>query len=345
MTSTVRVLRGEYRQKPVINQTFTLVKGFQKGATSGYITVKNDGKFKCDADKVRILVADLKAFEFLDAGAQTEIANAVEMVAPKVVETDEQVMDRMAKRFAVLDEMSKACIEGNIRSVIVTGPPGVGKSYGVEQQMEKASLFDKLTNKRCRFEIAKGAITALGLYALLYRFSDKGNVVIMDDLDVWSDELCINILKGALDSGKRRKICWNADSNLLRKEGIPDSFEFHGSVVFITNVSFANIRSKKMQEHLEALQSRCHFIDLKIESERDKMLRVLQVHRDTSDTGGLFGSYDFNGNEAEEIFDYMRSRAEKLREVSMRSALKIADLIKIRPNGWQDLADETCCRN
>lgn len=343
MTSTVRVLRGEYRGKTITNQTFTLVKGFQKGATSGFITVKNDGKFKTDADKVRILVDSLKSFVFTEGG-DTAVADAVALVAPTPVETDEQVMDRMAKRFGILDEMSKACIEGNIRSVIVTGPPGVGKSYGVEQQMEKASLFDKIANKRCRFEIAKGAITALGLYALLYKFSDKGNVVIMDDLDVWSDELCINILKGALDSGKHRKICWNADSNLLAKEGIPNSFEFHGSVVFITNVSFANIRSKKMQEHLDALQSRCHFIDLKIESERDKMLRVLQVHRDTTDTGGLFKQYDFENDEAEHIFDYMRSRSEKLREVSMRSALKIADLVKIRPHGWRELADETCCK-
>ena len=124
MTSTVRVLKGEYRGKSVANQTFTLVKGFQKGATSGYITVKNDGKFKTDADKVRILVDSLKSFVFLDgSGDHTPVADAVALVV-KPVETDDQVMDRMANRFAVLDEMSKACIEGNIRSVIVTGPPG-----------------------------------------------------------------------------------------------------------------------------------------------------------------------------------------------------------------------------
>ena len=344
MTSTVRVLKGEYRGKPIVNQTFTLVKGFQKGANSGYITVKNDGKFKTDADKVRVLVDSLKSFVFTEGSDMTPVAEAVAEVASKPVETDDQAMNRIATRFAVLDEMSKACIEGKVRSIIVTGGPGIGKSYGVEQQMEKASLFDKLTNKRCRFEIAKGAITALGLYALLYKFSDKGNVVIMDDLDVWSDELCINILKGALDSGKHRKICWNADSNLLRKEGIPDSFEFHGSVIFITNVSFGNIRSKKMQEHLEALQSRCHFLDLTVDSARDRMLRVHQVHRDTTDTGGLFVNYDFQENEADEIFAFMEENQDRLREVSMRSALKLADLININPAGWKDLAAVTCCK-
>ncbi len=342
MTSTVRVLRGEYRGKPVVNQTFTLVKGFQKGANSGYITVKNDGKFKTDADKVRVLVKDLKSFVFTDAGDMTPVAEAVVEVAPTPVETDDQVMDRLSKRFAVLDEMAQACIDGNIRSIIVTGPPGVGKSYGVELQLDKTNVAAILKGTPIHYEVAKGAMTALGLYALLYKFSDAGNVIVMDDLDVWNDELCLNILKGALDSGKKRKICWNSDSSLLRNEGIPNSFEFKGSVIFITNVKFSNIKSKKAQDHLDALQSRCHFLDLAINSDREKMLRIKQVHRDAD--GGLFADYDFDGPEAEYIFDYMIDNAPKLREVSMRCALKIADLVKIRPHGWRDLADATICK-
>jgi hypothetical protein len=343
--STVRILNGAYRSQQITNQVFTLVKGFRKGTNGHYVTVKNDGQFDSEATEIRVKVDGIEEIEFTEGNpdsAPTAVAKAVAEVAPVVVESDEEVMNRMATRFAVLDEMSKACIEGSIRSIIVTGPPGVGKSFGVEQQLEKASLFDKITGNRCRFEIAKGAVTALGLYALLYRFSDKGNVIVMDDLDVWNDELSLNILKGALDSGKRRKICWNSDSSLLRKEGIPDSFEFKGSVIFITNVNFNNIRSKKMQDHLEALQSRCHFLNLAIETERDKMLRIHQVHRDAD--GGLFAEYDFEGDEADQILNYMKENAKSLREVSMRAALKIADLIKIRPTGWQELAKVTCCK-
>jgi hypothetical protein len=134
---------------------------------------------------------------------------------------------------------------------------------------------------------------------------------------------------------------------MLRREGIPDSFEFKGSVIFITNLNFENVRSKKIADHLEALQSRCHYLDLTINSERDKMLRIRQVHRDASQDqiGGLFATYEFEGNEAEEILDFMWQNRARLREVSLRMALKIADLVKISPSNWQVLTQNTCMRS
>jgi predicted AAA+ superfamily ATPase len=187
-------------------------------------------------------------------------------------------------------------------------------------------------------------MTALGLYAQLYKFSDAKNVLVFDDCDtVFQDDLSLNILKAALDSGKRRRIFWNSDSSLLRREGIPDSFEFRGSVIFITNLNFANVRSKKLQDHLEALQSRCHYLDLTINNERDAMLRIKQVHRDAD--GGLFREYDFTGNEGDLILEFMWENRQILREVSLRMALKIADLIKISSENWRTLARATVCRN
>ena len=50
-----------------------------------------------------------------------------EVKAPVVKESDEEAMNRIATRFQVLDEMSKAAINGDIRAMIVSGPPGVGK--------------------------------------------------------------------------------------------------------------------------------------------------------------------------------------------------------------------------
>jgi hypothetical protein len=134
---------------------------------------------------------------------------------------------------------------------------------------------------------------------------------------------------------------------MLRREGIPDSFEFKGSVIFITNLNFENVRSKKIADHLEALQSRCHYLDLTINSERDKMLRIRQVHRDVSQDqiGGLFASYDFAGNEADQVLDFMWENRARLREVSLRMALKIADLVKISPTNWRVLTQNTCMRN
>ena len=343
MTQNITVKYGEYRNQPIINQSFELVKGYATGKRGGFITVKNDGKFP----QVQIANVKIKVNNINDITWGTEkpiMADSNVELAPEVTETDDQAMDRIKTRFNILDDMAKATIAGDVRAMIVSGPPGVGKSYGVEQQMEKASLFDALTNSRTRYEVVKGAMTALGLYAVLYKYSDPKNVLVFDDCDsVFADDLALNILKAALDSGKTRKICWNSDSSLLNREGIPNSFEFKGSAIFITNLKFENIKSKKLQDHLEALQSRCHFLDLTIDNDRDKMLRIKQVDRDVE--GGLFRDYKFQGNESDMIFAFMEENAHKLREVSMRMALKIADLFKIQKNNnWKMLAESTCMR-
>jgi len=343
MTQTITVKYGEYRNQPIVNQSFELVKGYAEGKRGGFITVKNDGKFP----QVQIANVKIKVNNINDITWGTDkpvMANANLELAPVVTETDEEAMDRIKTRFNILDDMAKATIAGDIRAMIVSGPPGVGKSYGVEQQMEKASLFDQLTNSRTRYEVVKGAMTALGLYAVLYKYSDAKNVLVFDDCDsVFQDDLALNILKAALDSGKSRRICWNSDSSLLNREGIPNSFEFKGSCIFITNLKFENIKSKKLQDHLEALQSRCHFLNLTIDSDRDKMLRIKQVDRDCE--GGLFSDYDFNDGQDKEIFDFMEENAHKLREISMRMALKIADLFKVTGvNNWKVLAESTCMK-
>ena len=336
--SVVLVKSGSYRGIPVINTQFTLVKGFQTGKKGSYITVRNDGIFPIAIDVVKIKVEDQHDFEFIGGEAPANVSQFVP--APVVQETDEEAMNRIATRFAVLDQMAKATTNGGIRAMIVSGPPGVGKSFGVEQQLEKASMFDRLAGKTLKYEVIKGAMTALGLYATLFKHSDKNHVLVFDDCDsILMDDLSLNILKAALDSGKRRRIYWNSDSSMLRREGLPDAFDFNGSVIFITNIKFDHLKSKKLQDHLEALQSRCHFLDLTIDTDRDKMLRIKQVHRDAE--GGLFRDYQFDNEQSEMVLQFMWDNKAKLRELSMRMALKIADLVQISSDNWKMLAEST----
>ena len=338
--STIRIINGSYRNQVVKGEIFTLVKGFQTGKKGNYITVKNEGQFpEFDIPEVKVKVSGMSDIQFLN-GQQN-----IEQAAPvQEVETDEQAMDRIASRFSVLDEMSKACISGDIRAMIVSGPPGVGKSFGVTQQLEKNTTFDRIAGKKLRYEIVKGAMSAIGLFATLYKYSDAKNVLVFDDCDVWEDQDALNILKAALDSGKKRRISYNKDSRLLREEGVPNQFDFNGSVIFITNLNFSDRRSAKIKAHLDALQSRCHYLDLTVNSERDKMLRIRQVHRDADETGGLFSEYDFTAEQSEMILDFMWDNHTKLREVSLRMALKIADLVKISAGNWRNLAKATCMK-
>ena len=124
-------------------------------------------------------------------------------------ESDDQIMERIATRFQILDDMTRAAIAGDIRAMIVSGPPGVGKSYGIERQLDKANLFDRIAGRKVKSEIFKGASTALGLYMSLFKYSEANCVAVFDDCDtILSDEVSLNLLKGALDSSKRRRISW-----------------------------------------------------------------------------------------------------------------------------------------
>ena len=258
------------------------------------------------------------------------------------IETDAQIKERLRARFEILNDMTRAVKKGDVRAMIVTGPPGVGKSFGVEEVLSKHDLLADVANnsKLKKYEVVKGAMSALGLYAKLYEYKDAKSILVFDDCDsVLQDELSLNILKAALDSSKKRTIHWNTDSRLLRTEGVPNSFEFKGGAIFITNIKFENVRSKKLQDHLGALESRCHYLDLTIDTEREKMLRIEQIVED-----GMLNSYEFTVAEHKELIDYININKKKLRELSLRTVLKIADLRKSFPNKWQSVAEVTCMR-
>ncbi len=256
-------------------------------------------------------------------------------------ETDQQILERLAERFSILTEMTQAVKRGDITAMIISGPPGVGKSYGVEAVLERDGLFDKLADRKPKYEVVKGAMSAIGLYTKLYEFRNKGNVVVFDDCDsVLLDELSLNILKGALDSSARRFISWNTDSRLLRSEGVPNRFEFKGSAIFITNIKFEHVKSKKLRDHLNALESRCHYIDLQMDTTREKILRIKQVVRDNE----MLADYEFEPCVQDELIQFVEDNRDKLRELSLRMVIKLAGLRKSFPTTWQAMAKTTCMK-
>ena len=194
--STVQIVSGNYRKNDCAGLVFELVEQYKQGAKGGYVTVKNGDIFPGFSDVIRINVEGPMAYQFVAGGEVETMAPVVESA-----ETDEEVMVRIKERFEILDQMATAATNGDIRAMIVSGPPGVGKSFGVEQVVEKAVLFDKIAGKRLRAEVVKGSATALGLYQILYKYSDANSVVVFDDCDeIFYDQTALNLLKGALDT-------------------------------------------------------------------------------------------------------------------------------------------------
>jgi hypothetical protein len=258
-------------------------------------------------------------------------------------ESDESIMTRLGQRFQILEDMTRAVKRGDVRAMIVTGPPGVGKSFGVEKVLSKHDVFADVAQdgKLKKYEIVKGAMSAIGLYSKLYEFSDAKSILVFDDCDsILMEDLSLNILKAALDSSKKRTISWNTDSRLLRSEGVPNQFEFKGGAIFISNIKFDHVRSKKLKDHLEALESRCHYLDLTIDTEREKLLRIRQVVNEC----GMLDDHDISDVAKLEVVDFVVANAGKMRELSLRMVLKVADIRKSMPDNWQAVVEVTCMR-
>jgi len=325
---------------------FPILKDYQKfggGKEGGFVTVDTtelDGF--TEKEKVRINIPGISSLTIVPEGQYISHRDELKQddKTDKNKETDGQAIERIANRFAILDEMAEAVATSKVRAMIVSGPPGIGKSYGVEKALEKQNMFTDIAGEKRKFEMVKGAMSAIGLYKKLYEFKDKGCVCCFDDCDaILYDDLALNLLKAALDTTPRRSLHWNTESRTLQNEGLPNSFEFNGGVIFITNIKFDNVKSKKLQDHLAALQSRCHYLDLTIDSMKDRMLRIRQI------CGiGMLKKYAMPPALEETLIQFIYDNKHKLREISLRMVLKIADLWKMAPDKWQELAKQTCMK-
>ena len=317
-------LRG--KEVSVAGQTLPVTEGFKVGVRGGYVTVDGAAVPGFPDRNIKVMVSGVDSVE----DTEDSVAAADE--------SDAQVIERLRTRFNMLADMTKAVKKGDVRAMIVSGPPGVGKSHGVEEVLDRYRTLTALGGEK-KYEVVKGAMSPIGLYCKLYKMADEGNVIVFDDCDsIFNDELSLNILKAALDSKKTRKIHWNTDSFKLRNEGVPDQFTFKASAIFITNLKFDKVKGK-LREHLEALESRCHYMDLTIDSERDKMLRIRQVVQD-----GMLDAYRLTDEVKEEIIDFVDINKNRLRELSLRSVLKVADLAVAFPNTWEAYAENTVMR-
>src|SRR5210317_1742775 len=317
----IRITEGTYKIRgkdaDMAGLVFPLVEEFKVGAKGGYVTVDGSAVNGFPDRNIKIKVLGPEGYELVGQDVK----------ATEREESDAEIVERIRERFDMLKDMTKAVKKGDVRAMIVSGPPGVGKSHGVEEVLDRYATMETLGAGKTH-EVIKGAMSPIGLYCKLFNMADEGNVVVFDDCDsIFQDELSLNILKAALDSKKTRRIHWNTDSFKLRNEGVPDSFEFKGSAIFITNIKFDNVKSKKMRDHLEALESRCHYIDLTIDTEREKMLRIKQIVGD-----GMLDEYQFAEEVHEEIVDYIDINKKRLRELSLRTVLKVADLAKAFPD-------------
>lgn len=254
-------------------------------------------------------------------------------------ETDDQIREKLSDRFSVLQELTDNAVQGDIRSLIVSGPPGLGKSFTVEQALNK---WDP---EQLNHTIIKGYVKATGLYRTLYQYRQKNKVIVFDDADsIFFDDTALNMLKTVCDTTERRTVSYLADYNMVDGDSadlIPRSFDFDGTIVFITNMDFDRLidSGSKIAPHLEAMISRSHYLDLEMKSRRDYIIRIEQVVQE-----GLLSTRGLTAEEQQDTMDFIYKNQANLRELSLRMAIKIGDLRKKKAN-WEKVARMTLLRN
>ena len=254
-------------------------------------------------------------------------------------ETDAEIDARLRDRFEILDELTKAALFGNARAVIVSGPAGLGKSFTVERALAEWDP-DQINHT-----IVKGYVKPTGLLRLLYQFREPGQVIVFDDADtVFYEDTSLNLLKAVCDTTEMRRVSYMAESNMVDEdsgEKIPRSFLFEGTILFITNLDMDAMVDKghKLAPHLQALVSRSHYIDLAMKTRRDYIVRIKQVIAE-----GMLRQQGLTPDQEQQVLDYVVDNQDRLREVSLRIAVKIGNLVKMGGD-WKRLANVTCLKN
>lgn len=253
-------------------------------------------------------------------------------------ETDQQIEEKLEERFMITEIMARSAVDGDTRALIISGPPGLGKSYTVEQVLKE---YDP---NAIRHTIAKGYVKPTGLLRLLYKHREAGQVIVFDDADtIFNDETSLNLLKTVCDTTETRMVSYLAETNMVDEdsaEKIPRSFEFDGTIIFITNLDFDAMmqRGHKLAPHFAALISRSHYVDLAMKSERDYLVRIKQVVKQ-----GLLSGLTVD--QKSDVLDFVDKNSHRMRELSLRMVLKIAAIRKMEMPAWESLAKITCCKN
>ena len=255
-----------------------------------------------------------------------KMAPALEAAAKKEAEQNERF--GINTRFEFVEKLVNMVASGVQPSAVITGEGGLGKTYTVRKTLEDAGLEDMtaILNEAEDGDVIenayitiKGFSTAKGLYRTLYE--NNGKIILFDDCDsILKDPVALNILKGALDSYDRRYISWNAE--MKESDDLPRSFEFTGSIIFISNMDQDKID--------QAVRSRSMMIDLSMTDDQ-KIDRMEHI--------ALSGEFlpQYEAAIKTDALNLLREIKDDVKEISLRTLIAVAK-IRASNTDWKDLA-------
>ena len=240
------------------------------------------------------------------------------------------------ERFEFLEAYVDMVAQRQMKSVVIVGEGGLGKSYTVMQRLAKNGLkqldvhlpdyevgatFSEATS-RTHYVVVKGYSTAKGLYRTL--FENKNRLVVFDDCDaVLENDTASDILKAALDSYDRRIVTWNAES--FGESDLPKSFEFTGAIIFISN--------KPMHKVPQPILSRSAPADV-------SMTRAEILARMKAIAASPEFMPDMPKPLLQEVVEFLAEHINnpQIKALSLRTLIKVATNRQHKPDIWKRLS-------
>nr|QMP83060.1 MAG: hypothetical protein [Caudoviricetes sp.] len=249
-------------------------------------------------------------------------------------ESDQDIEVRIKETYQAMDDMVRAVAANAVNSLVISGGAGLGKSYGVNK------ILNEVNSGEYGYVFHRGYLRGSHLFRMLWENRFPGQVIVLDDVDLWEDQQTLNLLKAALELKSVRKIGWGSEKIFEDQDGeeIPRYFDYEGSIIFLTNLKIRELieAGNKNSAHLSAIESRSLVLDLKINSKREYLIKIKQTIR-----GGMLQVQGFNIDEEQEILEFVEDNLDSLQEISLRMVEKIARIYRAIPD-WKVSVRRVC---
>lgn len=223
--------------------------------------------------------------------------------------------------------------------IIVNGQPGTGKTYNIMRWLEDLQEAGKIYG----YETHSGKISPVTLYKVLKETTEKRNILVLDDCDVFYNSESLNLLKAALNNTKDKN---DYKSRLVSygTRGRVDSFSFDSFLIMITNESFNRQDYNELSDHMKAVLDRVHLMSVTLTRE-DILIKNLSIAENFINKDKRLNTNAkqqllkvFN----EEIHDMLiYDIFEKCKvNFSIRFFLKLADLIMLFGDSWKSFSND-----
>lgn len=133
-------------------------------------------------------------------------------------------------------------------SRLITGTPGIGKSYSVRQELELEASLWKEDGKNIKYEFITGGIRdALAFYTILCDNNHKDMIIVLDDVNtVLTNKDCREILRAITVNNEVRRVAYltSGQNRIVRGHTFyKPVIDFYSRVIIITNIPEKKIDS------------------------------------------------------------------------------------------------------